>query len=167
MSKIKDALKKGLDGLKRWGLILLGDIRSALVASIFAAVGAFVGTVYAQVQERDSFTINLSDIGVGYPVLLFDQARREDKNLRIDFSPPSLQRAAVCEYFSAKGQTFRDIMDSYLKIYLACFIPVWRDKGALEIRPNRYTGQLTVRVNNQGHESFWCKCARDQMPPQR
>lgn len=167
MSKFKDALKKGWHLLKRWGLILCGDLRSALVASIFAAIGAFIGTVYAQVQQKDSFSITLSDVGVGYPALLFDQAKREDKNLQINFSPPSLQRTAVCEYFSAKGETFRDIMDDYLKTYSACFIPVWRDRGVLEIRANTYTGQLAVRVTKQGQQSFWCKCARDQMPPQR
>ncbi len=170
MSNLKDAIerirgefKSGGRG-RRWLLAIFGDIRSALVASVFAAAGAFVGTVYAQAQQKDVFTIMLSDTGIGYPALLFDQAKREDKRLQISFSPPSLQHTAVCEYFSAKAQSFREIMDQYLKTYTACFIPVWRDKGVLEIRPNTYTRQLTVRVNRQGQQRFWCKCDPDQIP---
>lgn len=166
LQKLSQTFKKG-GGIRHFGLALAGDIRSALVASVFAAVGAFIGTVYAQVQKGDSFTTTLSDNGIGYPALLFDQAKREDKQLEISFSPPGLERAAVCEYFSEKGETFREIMDRYLRAYSACFIPVWRDKGRLEIRPNTFTGQLTITRDTSGRETFWCKCSADQIPAQK
>ena len=166
LQKLSEAFKR--DGsIRNFGLAVVGDIRSALVASVFAAAGAFIGTVYAQVQESDSFTTTLSNNGVGYPGLLFDQAKREDKKLEITFAPASLERAAVCEYFSERGRTFREIMNKYLKTYSGCFIPVWRDEGKLEIRPNTFTRQLTVMRDPRGRESFWCKCTADQIPVQK
>jgi hypothetical protein len=147
----------------RWFWLIFGDVRSAIIGAIAAAIGAYCGAVYAQSQETKSFSAVLSDTGVGYPALLFSEASREDKELRIDFSPKELNRVAVCEYFADKKETLRAIMDQYLQKNSSCFIPVWRDKKILEIRPNLFSGQLAETTNKSGVKQFWCKCTPQQI----
>ena len=151
---------------KIWAAIIyfLGHILNNTVAALLAAFGAYMGAVYAHSQETRHFTAQLSDKGIGYPALLFSQAQRENKNLEISFSPSGLQHIAVCEYYSDRKESFREIMNQYLKVYSACFIPVWRSENQLVIMPNLYTGQLKETVDRGGHASFWCKCSSSQIP---
>jgi hypothetical protein len=150
--------------LKRWCWLILGDVRNAAVSAIFAAGGAFLGTVYAQSQEATrTFVSKLTEGGVGYPAILFADAAKED-GLQVEFSPKELQSVAVCEYFSDKKRSLRAIMDQYLERNSSCFIPIWKDEKKLEIRPNTHAGQLKETIDKSGQKHYWCKCASSQIP---
>jgi hypothetical protein len=177
MNKIGDTIQSIKADIKKEGVLeyirrrlwlavlyLLGHVLNNTVAALLAALGAYMGAVYAHSQETKYFAAELSDKGVGYPALLFSQAQRENKKLKISFSPNSLQHVAVCEYYSDRKGSFREIMNQYLKAYSACFIPVWQSQNHLVIRPNIYKRQLVETVDQNGHKNFWCKCSGSQIP---
>lgn len=152
------------DQVKSWTTFLAGEAFKYVLTAVFAGLGAYAATVYADVQKTEKFRINLNARGVGYPSALFSDARRENPHLSITFAPPELQRVAVCEYYFDRQETFREIMERYLERYSSCFVPVWSTEDKLEIRPNRFGGQLLETVNNQNQKGFWCKCRPGQLP---
>jgi hypothetical protein len=165
MKAIEKLLRGKGPKIRRFFIVVVGDVRSAIIAGICSALGAYAGAVYAQSDSTKTFVANLSDSGVGYPALLFSEAKKEDKELQINFAPSDLRQIAVCEYYSDTRQSYRQIMEQFLKAYSTCFIPVWRGPKSLEIRRNQYSGQLIETVDQRGQKSFWCKCSSDQIPP--
>lgn len=152
--------------LNAWCAFLAGEGFRYILTAVFAGIGAFLAALYADAQKTEQFRNNLNRSGIGYPAVLFYSAEKEDSSLSVDFSPPELQRVAVCEYHFDRQETFRDLMEKYLERYSACFVPVWSSEDDLEVRPNRFGDQL-VETMGGGKREFWCKCKPEQIPPGR
>ena len=147
-----------------WLTRIPGDVVIGIIGGL---VGGYIGSVYADYQATENFRMPLNNVGIGYPALLFDEAKREDRKLSVAFNPQEFggEQLRVCEYYSDRQRSFRLIMERYLEKYSACFIPVWQGENQLEIRPNIHSGQLEVRADASGRKTFWCKCSATQMSP--
>jgi hypothetical protein len=152
------------DKVRHYVTVIWVESWRALLTAALAAIGAFIGSVYADIQRTETFSTTLTETGVGYPSILFFEAQSENENLAIEFIPPQLSRIGVCEYYTDKQQSFRTILDRYLERYSACMIPLWRAPDYLQIRPNPYTGRLIETVGADGDARYWCNCAPDQIP---
>lgn len=89
-----------------WIKTLIGAVIGALVSGSLAFLGAYLGSTYAGLAKTEQFRVQLNSNGVGFPALLFNEVRREQRELKIDFNPESLQRLRVCEYYADRQESF-------------------------------------------------------------
>lgn len=137
--------------LARWGIF--GDVRSAVVGSIFGAIVGLMAVALADEPPKHRWVFT-NESGYAQPIRsLLDPLEKEGSDITMSFEPTELEQIFVCEYAHLSGFSDREILFAYLDRYSMCLWVVQRSPSEFAVRPNLNAGFLTKRDGN-----WFCKC---------
>lgn len=138
-----------------WVPWIAGDLRSAVVGSLFGAlVTWFLNWYYAPGPPLE-IEITTDSNGFASPIAPLLGAVTADENpTTFTFEPPAFRGVWVCEYSHLTGYSGREMMLTYLSKYSMCFAVVQGAKGAYTVRPNP-NGSAEFKPTSDG---WFCRC---------
>lgn len=134
---------------------LPGDLRSAAVGALFAAVVTWGLNWYNNPGPPLEVEIPTDGEGFASPIApLLGAVSADAVPTSFTFDPPAFKDVWVCEYSYHTGYSGREMMLAFLSKYSMCFAVVQSAKGAYTIRPNpNESAEFKQRSNG-----WFCRC---------
>jgi len=131
---------------------LTGDVRAAVIGSVTGAIVGLLAAAFFGGAALE-FTVGVNSDGYGQPKALFDTAEKEDSKLKLQFVPPDLRNAYVCEFKHITGDDWKKMVLNYFDTYRECFDVSAQGENSFTVFPNNRSTRLVKKGS-----TFLCKC---------